>query len=171
MRAAPTTGIVASFLVALLATEAAAQHDNCRQFSWSMGREINLFDEPLPLVESGQSLPKEGVFALQLKPAEDVIYRVPPERGSDSGWGATMTLETIPAGRYQIALSQPAWVDVVQDDKRLAIVASHDKGCRGVRHSVDVEVKGEPLSLQIGGAAVPRLSIAVVRIWPFEWRW
>jgi hypothetical protein len=171
MRAAPTAGIVVSLLAALVAPEVAAQQENCRQFSWSMGREINLFDEPLPVVESAQSLPKEGVFALALKPTEDVIYRVPPERGSDSRFGATITLETIPAGRYQIALSEKAWVDAVQEDKRLPILGTHGTGCRGVRFSVDVEVKGEPLTLQVGGATVPKLSIAVVRIWPFEWRW
>jgi len=40
-----------------------------------------------------------------------------------------------------------------------------------VRRSVDVDVQGEPLTLQIGGAAAHRINIAVVRIWPFEWRW
>jgi hypothetical protein len=40
-----------------------------------------------------------------------------------------------------------------------------------VRRSIDVDAQGDPLTLQIGGASVHRLNIAVVRIWPFEWRW
>ena len=137
-----------------------------------MGREIDLFDEPLPTVESGLSLPKEGVFALILKPAGDVIYRVAPERGSDGAWGGTLTIESLPAGRYQIALSTEAWIDAVQHDLRLPVLASsHESDCPGVRHSVQVEVEGEALTLQIGGAQVRRLSIAVVRVWPFEWKW
>src|SRR5689334_24843463 len=164
--------LIACLLPVLAAADAAAEGDNCRNFSWSIGRTIDLFDEPLPTVQSGQSLPKEGVFAVLLKPVADVIYLMTPERGSDGSWGAMITLESVPAGRYQIALSEDAWVEAIQDNKRLVTFASkRSKECRGVRHSVDVDVKGEPLTLQIGGAHVRRLNIAVVRVWPFEWRW
>lgn len=167
MRAA----LIACVLPLLVATEAAAE-ENCRNFSWSVGRPIDLFDEPLPVVENAQSLPKEGVFALVLRPVADVIYLKTPERGSDGSWGGVITLENVPAGRYQIALSEDAWVEAIQDDIRLPILASGRKDeCRGVRRSLDVEVRGEPLTLQVGGAAVKRINIAVVRIWPFEWRW
>jgi hypothetical protein len=43
--------------------------------------------------------------------------------------------------------------------------------CPGTRQSVQVEVKGEPLTLQIGGTAAENIKIAVLRIWPFEWKW
>jgi hypothetical protein len=171
MRLAAVAVTLGCFLPLLAASPAGAQQQNCRQFSWSMGREIDLFDEPLPVIENEQSLPKEGVFAVVLRPVADVVYRVPLQRGRDSGFGGVVTIESLPTGRYQIALSERAWVDGVQDDKRLPILATHEAGCRGVRRSVEVEVKGEPLTLQIGGADVHRLSIAVVRIWPFEWRW
>ena len=166
------TALIACLLPVLAAADAAAQDVHCRNFSWSVGRTIDLFDEPLPTVQSNQSLPKEGVFALVLKPVADVIYPLTPERGSDSAWGGVMTIENVPAGRYQIALSEEAWVEAVQENKRLVTFAStrvHE--CRGVRRSVDVDVQGEPLTLQIGGAAAHRINIAVVRIWPFEWRW
>jgi hypothetical protein len=162
------------FVLPLLtgAAGAAAQDENCRNFSWSVGRTIDLFDEPLPTVHSAQSLPKEGVFALELSPVSDVIYMMTPERGSDGAWGAVITLENVPAGRYQIALSDDAWVEALQDGKRLVTFASRrTKECRGVRRSVDVDVRGDPLTLQLGGAHVRRLNIAVVRVWPFEWRW
>jgi hypothetical protein len=167
MRAA----LIACLVPILAAAEVAAQ-DNCRNFSWSVGRSIDLFDEPLPTVQSSQSLPKEGVFALVLKPVADVIYPMAPERGSDGSWGGVMTIESLPAGRYQIALSEDGWVEAIQENVRLPLLASgRTRECQGVRRSVDVEVKGEPLTLQIGGAAARRISIAVVRIWPFEWRW
>lgn len=171
MRSVFVAAIFACFLALLAGAQSSAQQENCRQFSWSMGREIDLFDEPLPVIESEQSLPKEGVFAVLLKPVADVIYRVPPQRGRDSGFGGVVTIESLPTGRYQIALSEKAWVDAVQHDKRLPVLATRESGCRGVRRSTDVDVKGEPLTLQIGGARVHRLSIAVVRVWPFEWRW
>ena len=166
------TALIACLFLACGTAGAAAQDGNCRNFSWSVGRTIDLFDEPLPTVQSAQSLPKEGVFALQLRPVADVIYMMTPERGSDGSWGAVITLENVPAGRYQIALSDDAWVEAVQDNKRLVTFASkRSKECRGVRHSVDVDVQSNPLTLQIGGAHVRRLNIAVVRVWPFEWRW
>jgi hypothetical protein len=162
--------LIAGLLPLLAATEAAAQ-DNCRNFSWSIGRTIDLFDEPLPAVQTNQSLPKEGVFALELRPTPDVIYPTTPERGSDGSWGGVITIENLAAGRYQIALSEEAWVEAIQENKRLATRASARVECRGVRRSIDVEVQGEPLTLQLGGASVRRLNIAVVRVWPFEWRW
>ncbi|MFI5001375.1 MAG: hypothetical protein ACHQK9_15970 [Reyranellales bacterium] len=169
MRAA----LIACVLPIFAATEVAAQDDACRNFSWSIGRPIDLFDEPLPTVQNAQSLPKEGVFAFLLKPAADVIYQVAPERGSDGGLGGIVTIESVPAGRYQIALSEEAWVDAVQDNARLPLLAPSQvvKECPGVLRSVEVELKGEPTTLQVGGAHVGRINIALVRIWPFEWRW
>lgn len=109
---------------------------------------------------------------MALKPAADVIYPLAPERGSDSGKGGVVTIETLPAGRYQIALSDDAWVDAIQANKRLATTAfSRDKRCPGVRHSFEVEVKSEPLTLLVGGAQADRIKIAVLRIWPFKWQW
>ena len=171
MRAALIARGLALLLSLVAAVEAGAQ-DNCRNFSWSVGRTIDLFDEPLPVVQTSQSLPKEGVFGVELRPSADVIYPTMPERGSDGSWGGVITLESVAAGRYQIALSDEAWVEAIQGNKRLATQAStRARECHGVRRSVDVEVQGEPLTLQFGGAGVRRLNVAVVRIWPFEWRW
>ena len=172
MRTALIAKVLTSLCFLLAATAVSAQQENCRNFSWSIGRAIDLFDEPLPTVQSSQWLPKEGVFALVLKPVGDVIYPMTPERGSDSSWGGVMTIENVAAGRYQIALSEEGWVEAIQENKRLITFASaRSQECRGVRRSVDVELKGEPLTLQIGGATAHRINIAVVRIWPFEWRW
>jgi hypothetical protein len=172
MRAVPLAGVVACVLPILAAAEAAAQDESCRNFSWSMGHSIDLFDEPLPTVQSSQALPKEGAFALALKPVAEVLYLLPPERGSDSGLGGIVTIESIPAGRYQIALSDNAWVDAIQGNAHLpALSFGRTRECPGVVRSIEVEVKGEPLILQLGGAHIRRINIAVVRVWPFEWRW
>ncbi len=84
-------------------------------------------------------------------------------RGQDS-WGAVITLESVPAGRYQIALSEEASVEAIQDSGRLPIgrPSGRTVECRGVRRSFEIEVKGEPLTLQLGGAGVRRMNIAVV---------
>jgi len=164
--------LTACVLAFCAAAPAAAQEGSCRSFSWSIGRAINLFDEPIPVVRDQQSLPKDGVFGLVLKPVADVIYPVAPERASDGGRGAVVTIESLSAGRYQIALSEDAWVDAIEVNRRL-VVSRYPAAanCPGVRRSLQVETDGQPLTLLIGGATVRRINIGVLRIWPFEWRW
>lgn len=172
MRAA----LIACVLPLFVPAEAMAQDDACGRFSWAMGREIDLFDEPLPTLESSLSLPKEGVFALILKPMADVIYPVTPPRGSDGSYGGYVTIESVQAGRYQIAVSEDAWVDAAQDNVLLATLAPEltkagARGCAGVRRSVQFDAKGDSLTIEISGARVPRINVALLRIWPFEWKW
>jgi hypothetical protein len=151
---------------------AAALDDDCGLVPSTAGRESDPFGSYVPTLDSALSLPKEGVFALRLRPASEVIYPVPPERGSDGANGGIVTLETIPAGRYRIVLSEEVWLDAVQGNERLPILSvRHVADCPGTRQSVQVEVKGEPLTLQFGGASARKVKVAVLRIWPFEWKW
>ena len=163
---------VALALFALLSAApfgATAADPRCRNYSWSLGERIDLFDAGyMPVYESGQWLPKEGVFALKLKPAADVVYRVPPERGMDSGFGGVITIESLPAGRYQVVLTEEAWLDAVENYKRLPVLETvRARNCPGVRQTVEFDFSGEPLVLQMGGVGADHVSIAVVRVWNF----
>jgi hypothetical protein len=161
-----------AMLITMLAAAEASAEERCRQFWSSTVQRIELFADYLPTVESRQSLPKEGVFSLQLQPADEVIYLLAPERGRDGGHGGIVTIEGIPAGRYYVALSEPAWIEAVQDDRRLPIFAeAHTSTCANVRQSLEIAVESRPLTLQIGGARTDRVSIGILRIWPAEWRW
>jgi hypothetical protein len=156
----------ACVLTFLAATPVVAAEDGCGRFDWRVDREIELFGEGFFAdVESQSALPKDGAFSMLLLPIDSVIYTVPPERGRDDGYGGVVTLEWIAAGRYQITLSGDAWVDAVQNDKRLPMVASTSRDdCPGIRMSVQFEVKSVPLTLQFGGAMVRRLNISVLRV-------
>ena len=160
MRAVLIAGVLA-----LLAVQGAAAEDGCRQFAWPVDRELELFSDGFVVgVESELALPKDGVFSLLLQPIASVIYLVPPERGRDDGLGGVVTLEWISAGRYQVTLSGDAWIDAVQNDRRLQMLASTSRNdCPGVRQSVQFEVDSVPLTLQFGGATIRRLNIAVLR--------
>lgn len=161
---------VLPFLAA--AHDAAAADDACAQIPVAQARNVKPFSDYLPTVDNALSLPKEGVFTLRLERMSDVIYPVVPERGRDGGYGGFVTIESIPAGRYRILLSDEAWLDAIQDNVRLPVLASSgDSDCPGVRQAVQFQVKGEPLTLQVSGAATRRISIAVLRIWDFKWRW
>jgi hypothetical protein len=157
---------IACVLTFLAATPVAAAEDGCGRFDWRVDREIELFNEGFFAdVESQSALPKDGAFSMLLQPVASVVYTVPPERGRDDGYGGVVTLEWIAAGRYQITLSGDAWVDAVQNDKRLSMLASTSRDdCPGIRMSVQFEVKSVPLTLQFGGAMVRRLNISVLRV-------
>jgi hypothetical protein len=152
-------------VLALFAVQAAAAADGCRQFAWSVDREQELFSDGFVAdVESDSALPKDGVFSLLLQPVASVLYVVAPERGRDDGLGGTVTLEWISAGRYQVTLSGDAWIDAVQNERRLPLLASTSRDdCPGIRKSVQFEVDSVPLTLQFGGASLRRLNIAVLR--------
>ncbi|HEY6982365.1 hypothetical protein [Reyranella sp.] len=162
--------MVVAFLSSL-ALPAAAQ-DVCGLLPSAQSRDPDPFSAYMPPIDSAQSLPKEGVFTLKLRPVSEVIYPVAPERGSDNGNGGIVTLEYLPAGRYRIVLSEVGWIDAVQENKRLPILgADRATNCPGTRESVQIQVKGAPLTLQIGGVKANRVNIAVLRLWPFEWKW
>jgi hypothetical protein len=169
-------GFTACVLTLLTATSAGAVEDGCRKFDWPVNREIELFGEGFFAdVESESALPKDGAFSMLLKPVAQVIYAVPPERGRDDGYGGVVTLEWIAAGRYQITISGDAWVDAVQGDKRLPILASTTRDdCPGIRMSVQFEITSLPLTLQFGGAMVRRLNVSVLPVrgkyWIDGWR-
>ncbi|MBM3647558.1 MAG: hypothetical protein FJX11_07185 [Alphaproteobacteria bacterium] len=160
------TALVAGVLSLIAAVGAAAEDDGCRRFAWSVDRELVLFGDGLMAdVESEGALPKDGVFALRLRPVERVIYAAAPARSRDGGFGGIVTLEWIAAGRYQITLSGDAWIDAVQNGRRLPMIATTRRGdCPAVRQSVQVEVESQPLTLQFGGAAVERLDVSVLRV-------
>ena len=157
---------IACVLTFLAAAPVVAAEDGCGRFDWRVDREIELFGEGFFAdVESQSALPKDGAFSMLLQPIAQVIYTVPPERGRDDGYGGVVTLEWIAAGRYQITLSGDAWIDAVQNDKRLPMLVSTSRDdCPGIRMSVQFDVQSVPLTLQFGGAMVRRLNISVLRV-------
>ena len=74
---------------------------------------------------------------------------------------------------YDRELQLPlGWIDAIQDNRRLPILgADRATNCPGTRDSVQVEVESAPLTLQIGGVRADRVNIAILRLWPFEWKW
>jgi hypothetical protein len=158
--------LVALLLMPLGLAGPAAGHDGCGRFGWPLTREIELFsDGYMPAVDASSWLPREGAFALILAPVNSAFYLVTPERGRDDGFGGIVTLQWIAAGRYQVTLTDDAWIDVVQDERRLPVLASVRRtDCPGIRLSLQVELDSKPLTLQFGGAKVRRLGIVVLRL-------
>lgn len=151
----------------LCASAGAAAEDGCGKFDWSVKREIELFNEGFFAdVESESALPKDGAFSMLLQPIGKVVYAVAPERGRDDGFGGVVTLEWIASGLWQITLSGEAWVDAVQNDRRIPSLASTSRSdCPGVHQSARFDIESLPLTLQFGGASIRRLNVSVLRVY------
>lgn len=161
MRASLTAGVLL-----LAAGGHAVAQDGCRRFDWSVERERALFADGFTAdVESEALLPRDGAFSLVLKPVAQVPYVVVPERGRDDGFGGVVTLDWIGAGHWQVTLSEDVWIDAVQNDRRLPLLATTARDdCPGIRKSVRIEIRSLPLTLQFGGAGMRRLNVSVLPV-------
>jgi endonuclease YncB( thermonuclease family) len=119
----------------------------------------------MPTFQSGDALPKDGVFDLVFQPVADVIYPAKFEPAGEGGYGGIVTIENVPAGRYRIVFSQPARVDAAQ---RYALLTpkgnASETRCSASYPAIEVDAEGGPLTLQVSGARTPLISIAVIRL-------
>jgi hypothetical protein len=119
----------------------------------------------MPTFQSGDALPKDGAFDLVLQPVADVIYPAKFEPAGEGGYGGIVTIENVPAGRYQIIFSRQARVGAAQHYALLPSLGSaSETRCSGNYHAVEVVAEGGPLTLQVSGARTPLISIAVIRL-------
>lgn len=119
----------------------------------------------MPTFQSGDALPKDGVFDLVLLPVADVIYPTKFERAGEGGYGGIVTIENVPAGRYRIVFPQQARVDAAQRYALLpSQVSTSETRCFARYRAIKVEAEGGPLTLQVSGAHTPLISIAVIRL-------
>lgn len=152
-------------LAAITCVVAMAQPaQDCQSFAWPLERERAWFSAPnLPAVASGAKAELRAL-ALKLRPMAEVEFAETPERAprSPATFGATIDMAAPKPGLYQITLSDEAWIDVVQAGARLKSSAhSSSKGCSGLRKSVRFELGPEPFVVQISGASVDRLNLAI----------
>lgn len=156
--------LVAALLCALAFAGPAAGQP-CGPMAGAPNDAADLMAGYMPTFQSGDSLPKDGVFDLVLLPVADVIYPAKFEPAGEGGYGGIATIENVPAGRYRVVFSQPARVDAAQ---RYALLSSQvgtsEIRCSASYHAIKVEAEGGPLTLQVSGARAPLISIAVIRL-------
>jgi len=117
-----------------------------------------------PIFRSGDVLPKEGVFAVALKPVTDVVFFVRAGSDPSHGYGGIVTFEHVPAGRYGIVLSEEARVTAVQHRPFLTIPVDQWRTEANCLSMAEIAVEAGPVSLQIRGAAGPLLKISMIKI-------
>ncbi|BAV63272.1 hypothetical protein [Sphingobium cloacae] len=88
-----------------------------------------------------------------LRPTRYVQYAATPGKGADQGQGGLFTLSLKSPARIGIALSDAAWVDVVDDRTAIASVEhGHGPDCSGIRKIVWFDLKEGAHLVQIAGA-------------------
>ena len=104
-----------------------------------------------------------GEAALTLKPAEKVAFKPALARPAKGGtFGGYFPIEIARAGRYRVALSETAWLDLVQKGERLKPADhAHGPACSGIAKIVGYDLQPGRYWLQLSNAKDPAISVAV----------
>lgn len=165
--------IVGSLAFALAAaTPAMAEQKKagCESFLWPLATEIALIKSADAVAAtSGDTLPapsSEKAIALALKPARQVQLPAKPTstpRADDaSKFAGFVSFAKVEKGHYQITMSGPGWIDVIQNGVPLEATAhTGSPDCQDVRKSVRFEIADGPLAIQVHGVTKDVLKITV----------
>lgn len=148
----------------------AASTGGCESFDFPLATELQwMRADNSEAATSGEKLaaPPAKAIVLKLQPAANVKFPTPlsrpPKGKAEETFGGTLEFEGVPAaGLYQVSLSGPGWVDVVQAGAPLATVAHTGKSdCDGLRKSVRFDLKPGPFSIQLIDAPAATIKITV----------
>ncbi len=164
-----TTRPTLAALMLLVATPGfAAEPSGCDAFKWPIARErAALTATDRPDTRSGAELPTPPATALQLALREpaDAALPAPPERAPKPGSfaGFLRIRQIAKPGSYTVSLSQPGWIDAVQDGVVLKPDDFSGAGdCDGIRKSVKYRLAVGPLLLQISGSPTATIAVALL---------
>ena len=86
------------------------------------------------------------------------------EERARGGTAAIIEIAVATAGTYSIALSDGAWIDVVQRGKPLAATGhEHGAPCTGIRKIVKFTLGGGPVQLRLSGIKAATIGILIAR--------
>lgn len=162
-------------VVAILAMQVAtgahgAETGGCASFAWPLDTELAWMAASDPAAaESGATFPAppEKAIDLKLQPTADVKFLAKPSGRAKSDGAATFAgLVTFDAaakpGIYQVTLSAPGWIDVVQNGATLKPTAHSGKSdCPAMRKSVRFEIGSGPFTLQLSNVSTGSIKVAI----------
>lgn len=152
-------------LMALAVLAAAPAFATCDDPAWDTTTVIARLGATVPPA-AGQSFDRgaSSGFTVALAPVAGVPFDIPPERPprNPDPRGAVLHFGAGAAGTYGVALSERAWIDVVQDGKYLAPVAFADfMDCTELHKIVAFEIGAGPFTLQFSDATAPSIAAAI----------
>jgi hypothetical protein len=123
----------------------------------------DLFAGYIPAFQNGDVLPKEGVFAVNLRPMTHVVYFVRFSDEVPQSYGGIVTFESVAAGRYGIVLSREARLSAIQHRPFQPVSLEQGKAESNCSSWAEIVVEGGPFTLQIGNVTALSIKIAMMR--------
>ena len=152
-------------LMLLFLSAAGAARADCDHFKWSLAREKAWFAETPEPVDAGADVAAAPrAYELTLKGGEAAGFALPPKTPVPAGEfaGAVKLAAIAKPGVYQVTVSREAWVDAVQNEKRVRSAnVSRQRDCAVFAKSVRFELEAGPAVLQFSGVSAPTLVFAV----------
>ncbi len=103
---------------------------------------------------------------LALHPDGEVAYlTLPKGEGEAASFGGMASFAVEQAGTYRVGLSEPVWVDVVQDGKPAETVRfGPGPACSGIRKAVSFTLAPGPHVIEISGGTTATAGVIVERL-------
>ncbi len=166
--------LVAALTVAWLAafSRGVLADDPCAAFAWNVKQERALFAGPAREEHAGKTAASappivvNRLYRLALAPQESVSFAAQPGKKAltDGAYAGLVKLHLARGGLYRVSLSQPFWVDLVQDGH---LVASSDftgaRGCNAPHKIVQYQLAPGDVVLQLSADVSPQVELAVTR--------
>jgi hypothetical protein len=158
--------------VAAVAQATEPEADACASSEWPLDVELGWMKaSSIETLQSGAKLSAvpSKAFAVTLTPSASVVLPAPPS-GKPHGeaaetWAGFVNLAEIPkAGLYQVTLSGPGWIDVVQNGAVVATQAHTSlHACPTVRKSIRFQLASGPASAQFSSVPAATIKFAIRR--------
>lgn len=159
--------LILILLFAMMTGSALAQEPiGCDKFKWTVERERALLAVAVPVAPGSEiAQPLAHAVKLPLSPLAEAKLPMAPSRtpkAADSLAGFVRYMAPPQAATYRVTLSEPAWIDVVQDGQEIKSIAfTGALGCEGIRKSVKFNLTTLPFVIEISGTAAREIAIAV----------
>jgi len=138
---------------------------DCDHFKWSLAQEKQWFAAaPEPVDAGAEVAAAPHAYELTLKAGEAAGFALPPKTPAPAGEyaGAVKLAALTKPGVYQVTVSREAWVDAVQNDKRVrSRNVSRQRDCPTFAKSVRFELEAGPAVLQFSRVAEGSLVFSV----------
>ncbi|MGO4869500.1 MAG: hypothetical protein ACLPGW_02660 [Roseiarcus sp.] len=144
----------------------AQEPNGCDMFKWPLVHERAALSAPQATrLQSGAVLAFDAAASVHLAPLAEAKLEMAPERApkaSPSFAGAIKLDAPAAAGLYKVSLSDPGWIDVIQDGRFIKPVAFTDaRDCPGLHKSVKFPLEAKPLTIQISDVKAADISLIV----------
>lgn len=158
-------------VVALGANQSlAADTGGCEAFAWSLKTEIGWITAADRLnLKSGEeiaSVPDRAIILALVPQDAAALAAAPsgtPKSAPKSAHAGVLKITNVAkAGKFQVTLGAPGWIDVIQGGAALADVEHTGiADCPHARKSVRFDFKEGPAVIQVSGAAAPEMVVTI----------